>query len=348
MNRTWVFLLVALCLGAAACPTRGAAPLPKPEPLKGAVTQGVVLTCDRQGYDFYAHFQPLGGRSARKVSIAPAVDVPTRWTLSQGALWINSCVDRWLGEGPKRYELAELLKGRSVTNPGGKDYGDRFPPGFAPVIAVDALRVVRSAEEGFRAEWHYDYVPDGRFGLKLLMLANIDLYARHDGPRWSLACSSIRARWNDDPERLSGWEIEGDGWVKADSIDVAFREPFQALSRGDDFYFLTASGKLYRAPKPVKGTHRKMVPVWDDPRSRIVAHLTDADKDRTFLFLERGPKGVGGPCVFELADGVRLRDYDAIFFRPGDDGPVALRRVVGYARVLTALGYIDDRRAEKK
>jgi hypothetical protein len=58
------------------------------------------------------------------------------------------------------------------------------------------------------------------------------------------------------------------------------------------------------------------------------------------LFCDKGPRG--GPCVFELADGVRLRRYDPSLFRPGDQGPDALRKVVGYARVLDALREDED------
>src|SRR5262249_24778553 len=133
-------------------------------------------------------------------------------------------------------------------------------------------------------------------------------------------------------------------WKDECTLDLAFREPFQVLARGEDYYFLTASGKLYRAPKPAKGNHRKLAAVWDDWRSPIAPCITDADRNRPFLFCDTGRGGKGGPCVFELADGVRLRHFDHKLFRPGDQGPTALRKVVGYARVLEALGYVKDSR----
>jgi hypothetical protein len=82
------------------------------------------------------------------------------------------------------------------------------------------------------------------------------------------------------------------------------------------------------------------------PRAPVVAHVTYADRGRTFLFCDKGRGGKGGPCVFELADGVRLREYDPKLFKPGDQGPAALRKVVGYARVLEALGYVEDKPAK--
>lgn len=53
------------------------------------------------------------------------------------------------------------------------------------------------------------------------------------------------------------------------------------------------------------------------------------------------PRSVTRPAVFELASGVRLRPYDPKLYRPGTDGPEALRRVVGYGRVLQSLGYLE-------
>src|SRR5262249_53862835 len=91
---------------------------------------------------------------------------------------------------------------------------------------------------------------------------------------------------------------------------------------------------------PQKGKHRKLKAVWDDEKAPIVAHVTDADKNRTFLFCDKGAKGKGGPCVFELDSKPEPKEYDAKLFEPGHEGPTALRKVVGYARVLEALGYV--------
>jgi hypothetical protein len=213
--------------------------------------------------------------------------------------------------------------------------------------------------ERFSPVVHYDYVPAGQFIVKLFVLTNVDAQGKPAGkesslgsrsfprpnqkaPKWSFVCHSVRAKWNADPKK-SCWEAED--WVTEDHLDLIFREPFQALARGEDYYFLTASGKLYRAPRPSKGKHRKLETIWDDKRSPITAHIQDADRGRTFLFCDSGPKGKGGPCVFELASGVRLRFFDRALFRPGDQGPDSLRRALGYARVLQALGYIKDDKA---
>jgi hypothetical protein len=218
----------------------------------------------------------------------------------------------------------------------------------------DALFMSRGA--GFKAVIHSDHLAAGPDRVKAFALTNVggrgstvgekgEIIARSFPSRavlrWSFVCQSIRMRW---------YATEG-LWLTDEereecTLDVAFREPFQALARrrGDGgYYFLTTSGRLFRAPPPVKGKrHREVVPVWDDPRSPITAIMTDADGGRTFLFLDRGPKGVGGPFVFEMADGVRLRPYDPKLFREGEQGPLQFRRVVGFARVLVALGYVSD------
>jgi hypothetical protein len=37
-----------------------------------------------------------------------------------------------------------------------------------------------------------------------------------------------------------------------------------------------------------------------------------------------------------------LRDRYNRLYKPGDQGPTALRKVVGYARMLHSLGYVED------
>jgi len=97
---------------------------------------------------------------------------------------------------------------------------------------------------------------------------------------------------------------------------VGFREDFQVLSRGDDFYFLTRSGKLYVAPKPARGRNRVMRPVWIDAKRRIETFVTDADTRRTFLFC-RQPPGAASAAFFELGGKPALVEYDPVQFRPG-------------------------------
>jgi hypothetical protein len=123
---------------------------------------------------------------------------------------------------------------------------------------------------------------------------------------------------------------------------VAFREPFQVLGKGDDYYFVTASGRLFRTRKPAKGKQRPCVPVWSDASRPIRAFITDADAGRTFLFV--GPEKKGGkPAFFEVSDRPRLVEYDPGCAAPLKEGPERLRRVTHYARVLLVHKLVKDR-----
>src|SRR5262249_10623128 len=91
-------------------------------------------------------------------------------------------------------------------------------------------------------------------------------------------------------------------------LNVAFREPFRVFAKGDDFYFVTTSGKVFRAAKPAKGDDRTLEAVWEDAKRPVVAAVTDVVAERTFLFCQpEGNKGV----FFDLAVKPEPRDYDA-------------------------------------
>ena len=60
---------------------------------------------------------------------------------------------------------------------------------------------------------------------------------------------------------------------KLGQIEARFDEPFQAYAIGDDYYFLTKSGSVYRSPPPEKGKPRTMTAIWDNktqPRVRFI------------------------------------------------------------------------------
>jgi hypothetical protein len=194
----------------------------------------------------------------------------------------------------------------------------------------------------FRTVIHYDYLPSGRFSTRLLMLTNIGgdfKYAGKSGSlgavsiirnpkhRWSLRCYSVRARWDDDNERY-----EPEGWRAEGTIEVRFKESFQALSKGEDFYFVTRSGKLFRAPKPKEGKDRKMETVWNKPDQRINTFITDVDTNRTFLFCAPAQAGAR-PTYFELGPKPKPVSYDPTSVKqPKTKGP--LGTVLLCSRVL--------------
>src|SRR5262249_13911428 len=152
-------------------------------------------------------------------------------------------------------------------------------------------------------------------------------------PRWNLSMHSFRDRWD---RNRGKWADKG-RWRFEGYVEVAFQEPFQALRQGDDFFFLTRSGRLFVAPKPARGTNRTIRAVWDDPRRRVLTFLTDADSGRTFLFC-KAARG-GKPAWFELSARPRPVAYDPPELKGAPKDP-ALRQAFACARVLLAAGKV--------
>jgi hypothetical protein len=342
-------------------PVCAAAPPPRLEPLKGVVTGGVALVCewDTRYSNVTAWHQRLRGGKPRKIFCSSTFRLAPRWHVSHGALWVNYSSGRSLlrvADGLKRYELPQLLEGRHVEAPGAKPLDAGSLGGIVGAEPVMDKRYIGRAAE-FRYEVFYDYLPSARFATRLFVLSNIAgsstpagktdrlrarYFPRHGPktPMWSLVCHSVRLRYL---PKKKAWDYpwETGEWQEEDHIEVRFREPFQAMARGEDYYFLTASGKLYRAARPAKGNRRKLEVVWADGKSPITAYVHDADTGRIYLFCEVA----GRPTFFELASRARCRHYEAKLFQPGDAGPKTLRRMIGYARVLLALRLIKSQPA---
>jgi hypothetical protein len=314
-----------------------------------------VLTCVNTKGDVSAWFQPLRGGQTREVRfLAKAYVLPLRWQVDHGALWMN---DSWkpdlhLSEVEKCFELQELFKGQRVIGPGANPKKQPLRRYFPTATSAKMDAQFLGSLSAFDVVVCCATLPVARDTLMVFVLTNVGgrgtpmggsdrvalrRYPRKVGQTWSLTCTSVRNRW--DVEKVM-WE---QGREREEcNIEVGFHGHFQALARGEDYYFLTNSCKLFRAPKPTKGTRRKLETIWDDWRAPIKAFICDSDRGRTFLFCDKGPKGIGGPCVFELASAARPRFYDGALYKPGDQGPDRLRRVVGYVRVLEALGFVKS------
>jgi hypothetical protein len=133
----------------------------------------------------------------------------------------------------------------------------------------------------------------------------IDVSAEEQkNPKWSFTIHRYDGRWK---QKDKEW---GNGkWTKEGTIEIGFIEPFQALVKEEDYFFVTESRRLFVARKPTKGSERKLTAVWNEPDRPITAILTDADADRTFLFVAAKEKG-GKPAFFELSDKPKLEEYD--------------------------------------
>jgi hypothetical protein len=325
------------------------------EPLKGVVISNNVLATFRgEGFGVFAWVVPLAPDSrTKKLACSWENCLPVRWQIGHRA-YLVSWVFTGAGAGEiyhasealLRYELPDFLHGKLVTAPGAK-VGIPLEDSFAFPVAAGLVRELAKNVD-FHGIFWYDTLPAGRHRVRQFVLTNvrgrvtpagkteflagygIDLSDdQRENPKWSLTVYAYKASWDAKKK-----EWRGGRWSREETVDVGFQEPFQVLVQGDDYYFVTRSGKLYAAMKPAKGKHRKMVPVGIDRDRRVVAFLTDADVNRHFFFC-RPAKAGDKPVFFELADRPKLTAYDpAAVKRPKLYEP--LGSVLYYARVLLA------------
>jgi hypothetical protein len=291
-----------------------------------------------------------------------------------GHLWASNNLDEHQGslgnvfqndDSWERYRLDDLLRGKLITRTGAKEGIPlfEFMPGGGPLGYSSILEIVTEGDADdtpkypFRLD--YDFVPISEDELRLFQLCNVadadqgepkpdaetdNLILipvpergeeKYQKPAWSLGVFRFHAEWN----AKDGWWGNGT-WKREGNIAVGFRESFRVIGQGDDYFFVTQSGRLYRAPKPDKGTDRKMDTVWKDDQRPIVAFITDADADRSFLFCKPDKDGKG--VYFEMSDKPDPQSYDATKFpevKPDDPLPA----VLGYAKILVADKKIKDK-----
>jgi hypothetical protein len=341
-------LWVLAALPVAPAPAGTTAPLPAAEPVKGAVVGKAVVTCVGRLNEVLAHAHPLQEDAVfRGVSCSVSNWSPVRWHVAYGAFWVSADGRLFPGTIPlpdseplSRYDLPSLLKGKAVDQPGVPVRPGATSFAGNPPAAGARLRAYK-AETEHRFAIHYDYLPAGGLRVRQFVLTDApsaDAGAGHirEGPGgrgmwpWSFTTHRYEGKWD-----KAGRKWERRPWAQEESIEVGFREPFQVLGRGQDYYFVTRSGKLFRAPKPAGGGARKLGAVWADPKRPVTAFITDADTGRAFLFVP--PKGKGGrPAFFELAPEPELVEYDPRAVRlPPYDEPH--RTALHLARILWSL-----------
>jgi hypothetical protein len=332
----------------------------RPEPVKGVVYRGVALACGVEpNTTLTVRMAPLaGGGPGRRVFCGAGSAGLVRWHVGFGHFWPLSCSQEFgewdRAEAIYRFDLPALLEGKRATPEGV--FADGLPAacftGCAPLLEPVALALhVRYAPR-----LYYDFLPVAEDRVRLFVLTNIRgrleplgksgeaAAARIDvdedqaaAPRWSMEVYETRTRWD-----AKAREWRGDEWSRVESVGVGFHEPFQMLARGEGYYFVTASGKLFAAPKVPKGQARVMRPVWADPRQPVVAFVTDADAGWTWLFCAGEPEEAKvAPAqkavYFELSEEprpLRCRADDL----PKAEGDEPLRTVLRYARFLRDQG----------
>jgi hypothetical protein len=339
-------------------------------PLQGVVIHGQALACnDPASGDVSLLHAPLaGGPTSKSPQCARDWRPSCLWHVGHGYLWVSNNLnvtsidefghrdDTW-----GRYRLDDLLRGKLISRAGAREgilFYD-FMPGTGPMQFAGVLERVTEQIKKYKFHLHYDFLPVSEDEALLFQLCNV-YGADKGGPEataesanlaltplpypgdeeyqqscWSLGVFRFRAEWNAE----DGWWGNGK-WKRVGSIAVGFREAFRILAKGDDYYFVTASGRLYCAPKPDQGGDRKMDAVWKGEKRPVVAFITDADADRSFLFCKPDQDGKG--VYFEMSDKPDPQPYDAGKIpaaKPEDPLPA----VLAYAKILVADKKIKDK-----
>jgi hypothetical protein len=328
--------------------SRGAAPPVKTvDPLKGVVLGNEVVMCVlEKGINVDAHVHTLSkDRQGRGRTCSFSNRSPLRWQIGEGAFWVSHDWSNFPGGSPevgggtlKRFDLASFSKGEKLWNREDANFSIDTPASgrggglHSPLYSL-----------------YFDYLPAGKLQARQFMATNIRRSAglrERDSPEegapliWTFSSYIGESRWD---KKEGEWAQQP--WKHEWTAPAAFKEPFQALSLGDDFYFVTRSGSLYRAAKPAKGKDRVLARVWDGKKQRIESFITDSATGKTFLFVPPAKAG-GRPAYFELSDKPKLVDFDPkLVPLPKLDEPH--RTILHNSRVLVALKKIEGKAATK-
>ena len=266
----------------------------------------------------------------------------SRWSVGCGNVWVTH-FDWFI----YRYDLGEFAKGRIQTVPGEN------PEEASHYLRIEPAEDVKwlGSMTRFQAKAYFDVAPVAPNRLRTFVLTNVRgrlvrITGKTEGllltgyepkiseedkkvPYWAMNVYECKKDWN---PRLRVWESEYE-WRLVESILPSFREEFQVIAKGNDYYFLTSPGKLYRTgPFRILVGGRKIEPVWTDAAQPITHYLTDADADRTFLFCKPAKEGEPG-VFFELGPKPEPKPYDLSKVKPSKaDEP--LKGVLERARFL--------------
>ena len=318
------------------------------DPLKGVVVGNDVVTCTGDGESSMVYVYLHSLRHDTKVRgrwCAGANRSPIRWQIGYGAFWVSQDTDfTGLNRPPRagggileRIDLALLFKEGKIFN--------RLDAHFSGETPARTLSFPVHSSKYFL---YFDYLPAGKRLARQFITTNVTgkrLDEDRDFRKGKSPPCTFSSYISDSP-----WDAKKERWVPKPwalewSTPAAFEEPFQALALGDDFYFVTRSGAMFRAAKPAKGTDRVLTRVWDGRLRPIKAFVSDAKTGKTFLFVPPAEEG-GKRAFFELSDKPKLVEYDPkLVPMPPLEEPH--RTILHHARVLVALKKIKGEPAPK-
>jgi hypothetical protein len=134
---------------------------------------------------------------------------------------------------------------------------------------------------------------------------------------------------------FDGWE---DKWEKVETFVAGFDEHFTPFLRGNDYYFVTRSRKLFDAPDPGKGLREStQIRLPGDLFAHTV--IRDIDGDRAFCF-GPAPDGNGRWFCLELAADAKPRFLDRDVIPTAADCKEPMRTTYELAIWLKAQGLV--------
>lgn len=277
--------------------------------------------------------------------------IPSCWTVAYDQFWSGgtSAIVETKFQLLSRYRLDDFRKGNLEEAEGpyidplnGFSY-DGGPFSDTRILAMFAE---------FRPLQHYNYLPISEGAVRLFLMANVrgsfkpaDKSDNLQGvrvsfeddetknPKWWFGTWHYERKWSAEKKH---WE-EGK-WTHEEWLKPAFTEPFQVFGKGDDYWFVTETGKAYLAAKPADGP-RVVKPLWTDDKQPIIAIVQDDDGQRTFAFCKSEKPDQG--TYFELTKELQQRRYDLSTVKRKVQGP--LEQPLRYVQLLIGDGYLKMR-----
>jgi hypothetical protein len=336
------------CLLVAGARSDAAAPPTAPaDPDRFIIVGGRLVWCEWEEIAV-GHIAPTSGSSK---SLHTWLDLASQYSIqyhfAHDALWLVTRNDGFhfeqsASESMQRYPLEgiEAKARRDLRDPNAATSWEG--PSFARRTAGGLTRW--AARGSFPMQTHTDFMITGSYAVRQFVLQNhggiffpygkgeFAYEGSEEIPFWTLKAYTYETGWD---ERAKAWKKAR--WRLEECLPVGFREPFQLLSRGDDYYFVTRSGKVYLCARPAKGKEREMKCIWSDKARKVVGLVTDARTGRSFLFC----RALAGeqPRYFELAPKPRPVPYgeEAAEFPTYEPMIVTGRK---YARALIADGKV--------
>jgi hypothetical protein len=364
MNKGVLLVVTVAASGMTLCCAAEEAPCRK-QPLLGVVRQDTVFVCYAHANGSAAWVQyarlPKAERVDTQVAGAAGYYYPPRWRVGHGQILITE--DMALGAAGKdrsppvhelqSYSLPDVLDGHTRVGHAKVDF-DREKESSAPYYMVGGpVGRLRSAGHFVQFEdpiSYLDYLPVAEHEVELFVLTNIGPRRKQEGdshewderivdlngparviPSWWFGQYRYRGNWL---EKDQAWDEKGK-WLVGDSLEVAFKEPFQVFPKGGAYFFVTESGKVYHSPKPDKPGDRKVTAVWDDPKQPVSVILTQEETGKTFVFGTAEAAGLKERrgFYFELDAKPDPVEVEAKAL-PGVDKAEPLKTAVEYTRFL--------------